>query len=96
MSEIILLVFAENASFLLTNSCSQIRNADPYKGPYGGKACRDSVVQADRSCDCQPGQCMASEQYLEEVTDALTYCAPKDKIGAFFAESIQVRTYLLK
>ncbi|KAF6022753.1 hypothetical protein EB796_018940 [Bugula neritina] len=49
------------------SSIHKIRNADPYKGPYGGKACRDSVVQADRSCDCQPGQCMASEQYLEEV-----------------------------
>ena len=67
-----------------------MRNPDPYKGPWGGKACRDSPVQADRSCDCQPGECQACTEYVKEIKDALTFCSPKDKMGGFFAESIQV------
>ena len=58
-------------------------------GEYGMK--RDnSPVQADRSCDCQPGECQACSEYVKEIKDALTFCSPKDKMGGFFAESIQV------
>ena len=37
-------------------------NPDVYRGPWGGANCRDSPVQTDRSCSCQPGQCMVSNQ----------------------------------
>ncbi len=46
-------------------------NPDPYKGLFGGKKCRDSPVDIDRECQCQPGECQATQKYidqLEEVT----------------------------
>ncbi|XP_067938457.1 alanine--glyoxylate aminotransferase 2, mitochondrial-like [Watersipora subatra] len=70
-------------------SIHKIRNADPYGGIWGGKACRDSLIQPDRDCSCQPGKCEASERYLEEVNDVLTFCSPENKMGLFAHESIQ-------
>lgn len=66
-------------------------NPDPYKGPWGGSACRDSPVQTDRHCDCKPGNCQAADNYLADLDDTLKFCTPKTKMGPFFAESIQVR-----
>lgn len=68
---------------------SQTMNPDPYKGPWGGKACRDSPSQTDRECSCKPGECQACDQYINQVNDVLTTCTPKGKIAAFIAESIQ-------
>ena len=68
-----------------------MRNADPYQGPWGGKACRDSPVQPDRLCNCKAGQCEAADRYVEEVNNVLTYCTPVNTMGPFFAEMIQVR-----
>lgn len=67
-----------------------VMNPDPYKGIFGGKNCRDSPVDIDRSCDCPQGQCLASEQYLGQLDDVLVHSIPKGKsLAGFFAESIQ-------
>ncbi|XP_071959677.1 alanine--glyoxylate aminotransferase 2, mitochondrial-like [Antedon mediterranea] len=63
-------------------------NADPFRGPWGGKNCRDSPVQTIRSCDCVAGQCLAKDMYVDQVNDLLQHCTPK-KIAAVIAESIQ-------
>lgn len=68
-------------------------NADPYRGEWGGKHCRDSVVQTTRNCNCSPGQCAASGKYVDQLEEVLRYSAPKGRIGGFFAESIQVSNY---
>lgn len=65
-------------------------NADPYRGEWGGKHCRDSPVQTTRSCNCSPGQCVASGKYVDQLEEVLRYSAPKGRVGGFFAESIQV------
>jgi len=36
---------------------------------------------------------MASDMYLDQLEDVLRFSMPKGKIGALFAESIQVYTY---
>lgn len=65
-------------------------NADPYRGPWGGKNCRDSPIQTTRDCSCEPGQCEACDNYVNQVQDVLQFQAPKGgKVAAFFAESIQ-------
>ncbi|KAI9555756.1 hypothetical protein GHT06_018271 [Daphnia sinensis] len=67
----------------------QTMNADPYRGEWGGKHCRDSPVQTTRSCNCSPGQCVASGKYVDQLEEVLRYSAPKGRVGGFFAESIQ-------
>ncbi len=65
-------------------------NPDPYRGPWGGKNCRDSPSQTDRNCDCKPNECKASDNYVQQLGDVLNHSTPKGgKIAAFFAESIQ-------
>lgn len=64
-------------------------NPDVYKGPWGGKACRDSPSQTDRDCACKPGECQACDQYVNQVQDVLNASTPKGKIAGFIAESIQ-------
>lgn len=64
-------------------------NPDVYKGPWGGKNCRDSPSQADRDCSCRPGECQACDNYINQVQDVLNHSTPKGKIAAFIAESIQ-------
>ena len=65
-------------------------NADPYRGEWGGKHCRDSPIQTTRNCNCSPGQCAASGKYVDQLDEVLRYSAPKGRVGGFFAESIQV------
>merc|ERR1711962_528369 len=64
-------------------------NPDPYRGPWGGGHCRDSPVQADRTCGCPPQGCIAGDNYVEQIEDVLRHCVAKKGIAGFFAESIQ-------
>lgn len=68
--------------------CHASSNPDPYRGPWGGDHCRDSPVQTDRSCGCDPGSCMAGDHYLAQLQEVLDYNVP-NKIAGFFAEPIQ-------
>lgn len=63
-------------------------NPDVYRGPWGGKNCRDSPVQTNRDCNCQAGQCEANDMYLDQFNDLLKHSLPK-RIAGFFAESVQ-------
>ncbi|ESO84459.1 hypothetical protein LOTGIDRAFT_132142 [Lottia gigantea] len=67
----------------------QVMNPDPYRGPWGGKNCRDSISQTDRDCDCNPDECKACDMYIDQLQDGLRFSMPKSKIGGFFAECIQ-------
>ncbi|PAA78431.1 hypothetical protein BOX15_Mlig008750g1 [Macrostomum lignano] len=63
---------------------------DPYRGEWGGAACRDSDAQPGRSCDCQQsGQCSAASKYVAQLEDTLRFSCPKAGPAAFLAESIQ-------
>jgi alanine-glyoxylate transaminase/(R)-3-amino-2-methylpropionate-pyruvate transaminase len=65
-------------------------NPDVFRGPWGGKHCRDSPIQAQRNCSCNPNECEACDRYVEQVQDVLLHCVPKGgKVAAFIAESIQ-------
>lgn len=65
-------------------------NADVFRGPWGGKNCRDSPSQTIRDCSCAENECLAGENYANQVQDLLQHSAPKGgKIAAFIAESIQ-------
>ncbi|GAB6021674.1 Alanine--glyoxylate aminotransferase 2, mitochondrial, variant 2 [Chamberlinius hualienensis] len=66
-----------------------VMNPDPYRGLFGGKNCRDSPVQANRDCDCSPGQCKACDGYIDQLDEVLKYSVPKSGVAGFFAESIQ-------
>lgn len=63
-------------------------NPDPYRGVWGGSKCRDSPVQADRSCACGP-ECEAALRYADQLSEVLQQCVSKKRLAAFFAESIQ-------
>ncbi|XP_057291103.1 alanine--glyoxylate aminotransferase 2, mitochondrial-like [Hydractinia symbiolongicarpus] len=63
-------------------------NPDVYRGPWGGKNCKESPVQTDRPCDCQPGHCSASDAYLSQLQEVLDYNCP-NKIAGYFAEPLQ-------
>ncbi|XP_031572240.1 alanine--glyoxylate aminotransferase 2, mitochondrial-like [Actinia tenebrosa] len=63
-------------------------NPDVYRGPWGGANCRDSVAQTQRTCNCSPGQCEASDKYVEQLKDMLIHCNGK-KVAGFIAETIQ-------
>ncbi|XP_048253365.1 alanine--glyoxylate aminotransferase 2, mitochondrial-like [Haliotis rufescens] len=67
----------------------QAMNPDPFRGPWGGARCRDSPSQTIRSCDCAEGECEASDLYFEQLEDTVRFSMPKDRVGAFFAESVQ-------
>uniref|UniRef100_A0A182T242 Alanine--glyoxylate aminotransferase 2, mitochondrial n=1 Tax=Anopheles maculatus TaxID=74869 RepID=A0A182T242_9DIPT len=64
-------------------------NPDPYTGIWGGNQCRDSPVQTTRNCDCQDGECKASDKYYEQLEQIFKYSVPRGKVAAMFAESIQ-------
>ncbi|OQR76350.1 alanine--glyoxylate aminotransferase 2 [Tropilaelaps mercedesae] len=64
-------------------------NADPYRGLWGGKACRDGPIQTDRHCDCSSQQCQAADGYADQIEDLLKHSVSSKKIAGFFAESIQ-------
>lgn len=63
-------------------------NADPYRGVWGGRACRDGPVQTDRQCTCPLNSCHAADLYASQVKNLLEHSTPK-KVAGFFAESIQ-------
>ncbi|XP_050399414.1 alanine--glyoxylate aminotransferase 2, mitochondrial [Patella vulgata] len=67
----------------------QVMNPDPYRGPWGGKYCRDSICQTDRDCDCKPDECISCDLYVDQLEDGLRFSMPKGRVGGFFAESIQ-------
>ena len=78
-------------SFANSFGCHHVMNPDPYKGLFGGKACRDSPVQALRSCECADGQCAAGPAYLNQMDEVFKYTLPKGgRVAGFFAESMQV------
>eukprot|EP00123_Amoebidium_parasiticum_P016150 comp23309_c0_seq1/m.38301 comp23309_c0_seq1/g.38301 ORF comp23309_c0_seq1/g.38301 comp23309_c0_seq1/m.38301 type:complete len:512 (-) comp23309_c0_seq1:15-1550(-) len=63
---------------------------DPYTGIWGGSNCRDSPIQADRTCSCPPNHCQAGDMYARQLKEIIDYSTPKNGgIAAFFAESIQ-------
>lgn len=65
-------------------------NPDVYRGPWGGKHCRDSPIQTNRDCDCGANECKACDNYVAQVHDVLQHSTPKGgKVAAFIAESIQ-------
>lgn len=64
-------------------------NPDVYKGLWGGRSCRDSPIQTTRNCFCTSLECEAKTKYLEQLLQVYNYSIPKNKIAAFFAESIQ-------
>eukprot|EP00112_Aurelia_sp_Birch-Aquarium-sp1_P022063 Seg61.3 transcript_id=Seg61.3/GoldUCD/mRNA.D3Y31 product="Alanine-glyoxylate aminotransferase 2 mitochondrial" protein_id=Seg61.3/GoldUCD/D3Y31 len=63
-------------------------NPDVYRGLWGGKHCRDSPIQADRDCDCSPGECKACGHYIDQLQEVLDYQVPS-RVAGFFAEPIQ-------
>ncbi|XP_063717764.1 alanine--glyoxylate aminotransferase 2, mitochondrial-like [Symsagittifera roscoffensis] len=61
---------------------------DPYQGHYGGQNCRDSMSQVvGRPCDCSEDQCKASQLYVKEFQDTVSYMT-SEKIAGFIVESI--------
>lgn len=48
-----------------------------YAGVWGGKNCRDSLVQALRDCSCGPNECQACDNYVDQFNDLLKFSAPK-------------------
>lgn len=69
--------------------CVQTMLPDPYRGVWGGRNCRDSPVQADRTCDCSPGQCQACDHYLDRLKETVLYSGCKKGVAGIFIESIQ-------
>nr|CAH7725793.1 unnamed protein product [Callosobruchus chinensis] len=61
---------------------------DVYKGVWGGNKCRDSPVQADRTCSCM-GICEAGISYVEEFKSDLAHMVSKQNLAGFWAETIQ-------
>lgn len=73
----------------VSNGIVHAMNADPYVGIWGGKNCRDSPVQTNRNCDCSSGNCLAEDNYINQLEAEFKYSLPKGKCAAMFAESIQ-------
>jgi len=67
----------------------QTMNPDVYRGPWGGKNCRDSPIQSDRSCNCGPGECQANDMYIDQLKDVIRHSTPKSGLAGFIAEAIQ-------
>jgi len=68
---------------------------DVFKGLWGGKKCRDSPVQTQRTCECERDHCQATDKYYEQLENMFSYSLPcGNKVAAFFAESIQVRVII--
>jgi len=74
---------------IIHSNVHHVMHPDPYKGPWGGRNCRDSPVQIDRDCDCAAGECKASQQYVKQVQDVLDHCVPKKGVAAMIVESMQ-------
>ena len=50
---------------------------DVFRGPWGGKNCRDSPIQSPRDCNCKPNECQACDNYVNQVQDVLVHSMPK-------------------
>nr|XP_046230201.1 alanine--glyoxylate aminotransferase 2, mitochondrial-like isoform X2 [Scatophagus argus] len=70
------------------SGCTHIMCPDVFRGLWGGSHCRDSPVQTIRECSCAPGQCMANDQYIEQLKETFATSVPS-QIAAFFGEPIQ-------
>uniref|UniRef100_W5N1L2 Alanine--glyoxylate aminotransferase 2, mitochondrial n=1 Tax=Lepisosteus oculatus TaxID=7918 RepID=W5N1L2_LEPOC len=68
--------------------CHTTMCPDVFRGPWGGRHCRDSAVQAARDCSCAPGCCQANDMYIEQLKEVLKTSVP-NQIAGFFAEPIQ-------
>ncbi|XP_002068613.3 alanine--glyoxylate aminotransferase 2, mitochondrial [Drosophila willistoni] len=68
-----------------------VMNPDPYRGLWGGSACRDSPIQTQRTCNCASpaDECQAGLAYYKELEEVFKYSLPRGKVAAMFAESIQ-------
>lgn len=64
---------------------------DVFKGLWGGKNCRDSLVQTTRDCNCSTHRCQATENYYKQLEQVFLYSIPRGHVAALMAESIQVR-----
>lgn len=73
----------------VSNGLIHAMNPDPYTGIWGGKNCRDSPIQTTRNCECSADQCLASDNYYDELVQIFKYSLPRGKVAAMFAESIQ-------
>lgn len=65
-------------------------NPDVYRGLWGGKHCRDSIVQTTRDCDCSTTNCKASDNYYKQLEEVFKYSIPCGHVAGLIAESIQV------
>lgn len=82
-----------SAKFYNTPAGSSIHHVmcpDVFKGIWGGRKCRDSPVQTQRSCECDRNHCRAADNYYEQLENIFSYSIPRGKVAGFFAESIQV------
>lgn len=70
-------------------------NPDVYKGLWGGKHCRDSVVQTTRDCNCSSHDCQAARNYYRELEEVFMYSIPRGHVAGLIVESIQVFTLIL-
>ncbi|XP_058829546.1 alanine--glyoxylate aminotransferase 2, mitochondrial isoform X2 [Topomyia yanbarensis] len=73
----------------ISNGIIHTMNPDPYTGIWGGSNCRDSPVQTTRHCNCPANQCIACDQYYDQLEQVFKYSLPRGKVAAMFAESIQ-------
>lgn len=64
---------------------------DVFKGLWGGKYCRDSVVQTTRQCECSTFRCQATENYYKQLEEVFMYSIPRGHVAGLIAESIQVK-----
>ncbi|XP_037548508.1 alanine--glyoxylate aminotransferase 2, mitochondrial [Nematolebias whitei] len=68
--------------------CTNTMCPDVFRGPWGGRHCRDSPVQTTRECSCVQGSCMANDHYIGQLKETLATSVPS-RIAAFFGEPIQ-------
>lgn len=57
----------------------QVLNPNPYSGRWGGKNCRDSIVQTTRQCECSANECAATENYYQDLEEVFRYSIPVGK-----------------
>ncbi|CAG0883175.1 unnamed protein product [Cyprideis torosa] len=66
-----------------------VMNPDVFKGPWGGRACRDSPCQVKRECSCTEGRCQATDQYVEQVKDTIVHSTSNAGLAGYISEPIQ-------
>uniref|UniRef100_A0AAY4DI90 Alanine--glyoxylate aminotransferase 2, mitochondrial n=1 Tax=Denticeps clupeoides TaxID=299321 RepID=A0AAY4DI90_9TELE len=68
--------------------CHNTMCPDVFRGPWGGRHCRDSPVQTVRNCSCSQDHCQANEMYIDQLKEMFATTVP-NRIAAFFGEPIQ-------